>query len=73
VSDKTLFRIVKYTNPFYTTYKVQKKSFFGMWYNFNNIDAYTSGYYDSEKEAKEAIEIHRSKTTVEILTVGARQ
>lgn len=51
------------------SYKVQKKAFFGVWYNFNNIDGYTTGYYDTEREAREAIERHRAKTTAEILTV----
>ncbi len=62
------YRIIKYTNKFYTTFKVQKKSFFGLWYNFNNIDAYTSGYYDTEDAAKEAIDRHRSKTSSTVIS-----
>ena len=64
----TKYRIVKYTNKFNISYKVQKKAFFGMWYNFNNIDGCITGYYDTEEEAREAIERHRAKTTAEILT-----
>ena len=62
------YRIRKHTNKFSERYEVQKK-FFGVWYNFNNIDGYTTGYYDTEDEAREAIERHRAKATVEILTV----
>ncbi len=61
------YRIIEYNNPFYKTFKVQKRSFFGAWYNFNNIDAYTTGYYDTEADAKEAIERHRSKTTRKVI------
>ena len=64
-----MYRIVKYSNEFSTTYKVQKKAFFGLWYNFNNIDGCTTGFYDTEEEAIKAIAIHRTKTTTEILTV----
>ena len=63
------YRIIKYVNPFYKNFKVQKKSFLGFWYNFNNIDAYTSGYYDTELEAIEAIERHRAKTKAETISV----
>ena len=63
------YRIIKYTNPFSTTFKVQKKSFFWLWYNFNNIDGCTTGYYDTEEEALEAIERHRCKTRAEIIDV----
>jgi len=61
------YRIIRYINPFYENYKVQKKSFLGFWYNFNNIDACTTGYYETEVDALEAIERHRSKTKVEII------
>jgi len=63
------YRIIEYSSPFNKTYKVQKKSFFGLWYNFNNIDAYTTGYYDTESDAKDAIDRHRSKTTATIIDV----
>ena len=41
-----------------TTYEVKKKSFLGIWYNFNNNEYYTDGFYDTEKKAWEAIDIH---------------
>ena len=65
------YRIVIYSNPFWVckNYKVQKKSFFGLWYNFNS-DAYPmNGHYDTEAKARKAIERHRSKTTVEIINL----
>jgi len=63
------YRIIKYENPSYVTFKVQKKSFLGFWYNFNNYDGYISGYYDTEAEAMEAIERDRVKTIVTIIKV----
>ena len=63
------YRIIKYTNPYYKQFKVQKQSFFWLWYNFNNIDGCTTGFYDTLTEAKEAIDRDRSKTTAEILDV----
>lgn len=61
------YRIIKYSNRFYDTFKVKKKSFIGLWYNFNNIDGFTSGYYDTQAKAQDAIDRHRSKTTVTII------
>ena len=63
------YRIVKYINPYYTAFKIQKKSFLGFWYNFNNIDGILTGYYNTEAEAREAIERHRSDTKVTIIKV----
>lgn len=63
------YRIVRHINPFYKTFKVQKQSFFGFRYNFNNINPYTTGFYDTEDEAMEAIEKHRSETTITIKNV----
>jgi hypothetical protein len=63
------YRIIKYTNPFHENFKVQKQSFFGVWYNFNNFDGYTAGYYNTYAEALKAIDWHRSKTKTEIIDV----
>lgn len=42
------------------SYEVQKR-FLGFlwWYNFNNIDAYIDGIYDTKEEAEKAIEHER--------------
>ena len=63
------YRIIKYDDSFSVTFKVQKKSFLGFWYNFNNYDGYISGYYDTEAEAIEAIKRDRAKTIVTIIKV----
>jgi hypothetical protein len=39
-----------------TDYEVQKKVWYiPFWYNFNNIDGSTTGFYDTFEEAKKAI------------------
>ena len=63
------YRIVKYTKGSDTVYEVQKRSWFGFWYNFNNIDGCTTGVYESEHEARYAINKHREKHTTEIVEV----
>ena len=67
------YRILKLTKNGNTNYKVQKKSFFGMWYNFNNIGGWTTGYYSHEPYARQAIEEHRSKITCEIIPVDTSE
>ena len=61
------YRIIEYNNPFFVTFKVQKRSFFGWWYNFENVDACITGYYDTVTEARDAIDRHRSKTKMKII------
>lgn len=67
------YRIIKLTKNGDSWFVVQKKSFFGMWFNFNNIDAETTGYYSNEHRARKAIEEHRSKITVEIIPVDTSE
>lgn len=56
------YRIVEYEYPNEKrSWLVQKKSIFGFWYNPDNIDAYTTGWYDSFIDAEKAI---RMKLTV---------
>lgn len=62
------YRIVRATSEgsyFSDTYTVQKKSWFGFWYNFENFDCLTTGVYSSIEMARYAIDKdrHRSKTT----------
>ena len=45
------------------TYIVQKRSFLGIWYNFQNTDAYETGVYQNIENAKFAIDSHRTKIT----------
>lgn len=51
------YRIKEYTfnNSGNKQYVVQKKSVFGFWYNSDNVDAYTTGWYGTLQEAKDII------------------
>ena len=49
------YRIIKYEYRKNKTFCVQRKSIFGFWYNPDNIDGYTTGYYDTLEEAKDVI------------------
>ena len=49
------YRIKEFDHGTHKNYVVQRKSIFGFWYNPDNVDAYTTGWYDSFEEAKEVI------------------
>lgn len=36
-------------------YEIQRRSIFGFWYNPDNVDAYTTGEYDTLEEAQEML------------------
>lgn len=61
------YRVVEITNGYGSTYKVEKKSWLGFWYNPLNIDAYTTGYYDSLEEAKRVIREITTNTTKKVV------
>ena len=63
------YRIIKHQGFYGVSFQVQKRSFLGIWYNFNNFDAYMTGYYQEEAEAREAIAAHRSKTKKTIINL----
>jgi len=64
------YRIKRHENFYGTTYEVQKKVWFiPFWYNFNNIDGMTTGFYDTEIKAKEAIDFDRFKNKSELINV----
>ena len=50
------YRIVEHKHLDGGNFVLQKKSIFGVWYNPDNIDAYTTGWFDSLNEAIKAIE-----------------
>lgn len=53
------YRIIKREYPNgQIEYEVQKKILGLFWWNFNNIDAYETGIYNTLEEAKKAIEIN---------------
>jgi len=55
------YRIVEYIGYKNKTYKVQKKSIFGFWYNYENIDAFSTGVYNNIEDAEESIFRHAHK------------
>tara|TARA_R110000782_G_scaffold51708_2_gene111341 strand:+ start:1081 stop:1311 length:231 start_codon:yes stop_codon:yes gene_type:complete len=64
------YRIKKHKNFYSTSFEVQKKVWFiPFWYNFNNIDGMTTGFYDTEIKAKEAIEYNKFKSKSELISV----
>jgi len=66
------YRIIERSSKNHTSYKVQKRLLFGIWYNFNNIDdidACITGVYNTEKEAREAIEVHKQGVTLKIIDI----
>ena len=65
----TKYRIKKLDYGYTKTYVVQKKSFLGFWYNPDNVDAYTTGYYDTEKGAQECIARKLTTVKIRIITI----
>jgi hypothetical protein len=54
------YKIVKHEYPNgYIEYEVQKKILGLFWWNFENIDANTTGFYDTIEEAEMAIKMDR--------------
>ena len=49
------YRIIEHDYGKNKNYKIQRKSFFGLWYNPDNIDAYTTGYFDTLEDAEDCI------------------
>lgn len=64
------YRIVKteYSNG-QIEYEAQKKILGLFWWNFNNINGYKTGVYDSLEEAKRMIEMDRGTTKETIIKV----
>lgn len=62
------YRILKREYPNGNTeYEVQKKILGLFWWNFENIDAYTTGIYDTIEKAEMAIKMHKEKTKITII------
>jgi len=60
----------RYYNNNRTDYEVQKKVWYiPFWYNFNNLDAETTGFYNLISLAKEAIEDDKHKTTHRVIPI----
>lgn len=61
------YRILRHEYPNgQIEYEVQKKLFGLIWWNFNNIDEYETGIYDTFEKAENAIklDIEKRKTTI---------
>lgn len=64
------YRIIKREYPNgEIDYEVEKKILGLFWWNFNNIDAFETGVYDTLEEAKIAIEIDRGAIKETIIDV----
>lgn len=50
-------------------YEVQKKMLGLFWWNFNNIDAYETGVYDTLEKAKMAIEMNKGTIKKTIINI----
>lgn len=50
-------------------YEVQKKLLGLLWWNFNNIDAYETGIYNTLEKAKMAIEMDKGAIKKTIINV----
>lgn len=62
------YRIVKHEYPNgYVEYEVQKKVLGLFWQNFENIDAETTGFYDTVEKAEMAIKIDKEKPKITII------
>ena len=64
------YRIIKREYPNgQIDYEVQKKTLGFFWWNFNNIDAYKTGFYDTLEAAKTAIEIDKCPIKETIINI----
>ena len=64
------YRILKWEYPNgQIDYEVQKKILGLFWWNFNNIDAYETGFYDTFEKAKMAIEMNKGAIKKTIINI----
>ena len=64
------YRILKREYPDgQITYEVQKKILGLFWWNFENEDAFTTGFYDTLEEAEMAIRMHKEEPKTTIIKV----
>ena len=64
------YRIVKREYPNgQIDYEVQKKILGLFWWNFENVDAITTGIYDTLDDAEIAIKMHKEKPKKTVIDV----
>ena len=61
------YRIKEYAFFKRKGYLIQRKSIFCFWYNPDNVDAYTTGWYDTLEEAKEMLEQKLTKVKSKVV------
>lgn len=65
----TKYRILKIEYPNgQIEYEVQKKILGLFWWNFENVDAITTGVYNTLNDAEIAIKMHKEKPKKQLLT-----
>lgn len=70
MSQKARYRIKEYNLPYNRTeWVVQKRSIFGWWYNPDNVDGMTTGWYNTLKDAEAALEAKLHKVTSKVVKV----
>lgn len=68
MNKKARYRIKEYSLPYgRTEWVVQKRSIFGWWYNPDNKDGMTTGWYFTLKDAEEALEAKLHKVTSKVV------
>jgi hypothetical protein len=68
MNKKARYRIKEYSLPYNRTeWVVQRRSIFGWWYNPDNIDGMTTGWYNTLKDAEKALEAKLHKTTSKVV------
>ena len=68
------YRILKREYPNgHIDYKVQKKMLGLFWWNFNNIDAYETGIYDTLEKAKMVIEMNKGTIKKTIININDKE
>lgn len=61
------YRIKEYDFGTRKAYCVQRKSIFGFWYNPDNVDAYTTGWYDTLEDARRRVKMKLTKVKTRIV------
>ena len=65
------YRIIEHDYGNHKNYEIQRRSIFRWWYNPDNIDAYTTGFFDTFKEAEECISKKLTRVKSRIVTKPA--
>lgn len=61
------YRLKEYDYETHKSYLLQRKSIFGFWYNPENIDANTTGWYDTEEEGIQSIKKRQIKAKKKVV------